>query len=353
MSSLNSPAQKASRLSNVELVSQYESINRALKSHASDAMKGNADELIQTSLDKVRYLYSTIQQNKNSNTKIHLKDAESFMQTSTFAAINARNIKFDDQLGIDKQDFLNNISSFLRDRDGPADIDEDMEPEVHLDDLNVGLVTEEDTFNQNNWVKLGLLFQLVSRKSVVVDFLNGPLATEKKKLAPRKRNVDDTTSAITSTANQVQSTDLRVNHEQNTAHMVRDIYQQFVDKYDDEPINFFRFFINPNSYSQSVENLFFTSFLIKDSKLKLVCVDGIPMVSIVTIQEMEHLRGSSGGSNTIHQIASLDYSTWKSLITAFDITESFLRHRCGTEDTIPDDDLQDSDQELQESDDAP
>jgi hypothetical protein len=342
----------------VELVSQYETINQTLKSHASDAMKGNADELIQTSLDKVRYLYSTIQQNKNSNTKIHLKDAESFMQTSTFAAINARNIKFDDQLGIDKQDFLNNISSFLQNQHGSVDIDEDMEPEVNLDELNVGLVTEEDRFNENNWIKLGLLFQAVSRKSVVVDFLNGPLATEKKKLAPRKRNVDDTTSTITSTANQVQSTDLSVNHEQNTAHMVRDIYQQFVNKYNDDPINFFRFFINPNSYSQSVENLFFTSFLIKDSKLKLVCQDGIPMVSIVTIQEMEHLRGSSTGNNTIHQIASLDYSTWKKLITTFDITESFLRHRSGTEDTIPEDEvgeledeLQEEDRNLQESDD--
>lgn len=36
-----------------------------------------------------------------------------------------------------------------------------------------------------------------------------------------------------------------------------------------EPVNFFKFFVNPNSFSQSVENLFYLSFLIRDSKMAI------------------------------------------------------------------------------------
>lgn len=39
-----------------------------------------------------------------------------------------------------------------------------------------------------------------------------------------------------------------------------------LNEWPETDLNLFKFFINPNSYSQSVENLFFLSFLIKDGK---------------------------------------------------------------------------------------
>ena len=35
---------------------------------------------------------------------------------------------------------------------------------------------------------------------------------------------------------------------------------------DGEPVNIFKFIINPNDFGQSVENLFYLSFLIRDGK---------------------------------------------------------------------------------------
>jgi hypothetical protein len=55
--------------------------------------------------------------------------------------------------------------------------------------------------------------------------------------------------------------------------MIYDILEQR------QPINFFEFIINPESFGQTVENLFYLSFLIRDCK---VCIDdesGQPILS--------------------------------------------------------------------------
>lgn len=40
------------------------------------------------------------------------------------------------------------------------------------------------------------------------------------------------------------------------------------------PVNLFRFFINPNDFAQSVENLFYLSFLIRDGECALEIEEG-------------------------------------------------------------------------------
>ena len=44
------------------------------------------------------------------------------------------------------------------------------------------------------------------------------------------------------------------------------------------PINMFNFFINPESFSQSVENLFYLSFLIRDGKAYIDDDSGQPIL---------------------------------------------------------------------------
>ena len=43
-------------------------------------------------------------------------------------------------------------------------------------------------------------------------------------------------------------------------------------------VNLFKFVINPNDFAQSVENIFYVSFLIRDAKVAFETEDGEPVI---------------------------------------------------------------------------
>ena len=48
-------------------------------------------------------------------------------------------------------------------------------------------------------------------------------------------------------------------------------------------VNLFKFIINPDDYAQSVENLFYLSFLIRDGSCSLEVESGEPMICMCSI----------------------------------------------------------------------
>lgn len=110
---------------------------------------------------------------------------------------------------------------------------------------------------------MGYFIIKLVRKPILVDFLNGPLKAEKRKIV-RTRNIDDTKGKSSSTtARQVQASDISGNEEQNTANMVKMVYRTYIEKDDGEGVNLFKFFINPFSFGQSVRIYFTQVFLLK------------------------------------------------------------------------------------------
>lgn len=45
-----------------------------------------------------------------------------------------------------------------------------------------------------------------------------------------------------------------------------------------ETVNLFKFVVNPNDFAQSVENIFYLSFLIRDGKVAFETQDGEPVI---------------------------------------------------------------------------
>lgn len=302
-------------LSKIELVEKYESIQADIKDLQDRAFKGEATQLVQAKFEEMKYLFHQLESEKIRDTKIYLKDSEAFLDTSKFALTNARNINMDgSDVTLDRDAFLDHLT-------------------------NWSAIDAQDDTIQADWLKLGILYQSISHKAIVSDSLNGPLATERKTIAPRARNIDDTQQGgASSTARQIRASDLVGDQEQNTANMVKSVYEKYRAK-EYPAINFFRFFINPRLFAQSIENLFLTSFLIKDSRIKLSFVDGEPVLTQVEAEEMQEAKLPSSRVETRHHIASLDYKTWKYLVEKYDIGELFLGDRDEGEDTIPPEDL--------------
>ncbi|KAI5249282.1 hypothetical protein E4T43_00651 [Aureobasidium subglaciale] len=88
----------------------------------------------------------------------------------------------------------------------------------------------------------------------------------------------------------------------------------------------FDFAINPHSFGQTVENLFYISFLIKEGNVGLqMDDDGLPTLLPATPQTVAQQREKS---SMRHQaVFSIDYSTWQRLIQAFRISEPLIPHR--------------------------
>ncbi|CCE73147.1 Piso0_000168 [Millerozyma farinosa CBS 7064] len=298
------------------LILRYESLKQKMNSMDSEAHKGQAMEQILNHIKELDEIFNLVQNDRNRDTIVQLKDAEAFMDTSKFAATNARNLKLDNLgISISKDEFLSQTKKYMEQQSSPASHQKG-----------------DDEFHNLDWLRLGTLYETISLKPVTNEFLLGALETEKKQRAPRARNIDDTKHATSTTANLLAASDISNNNEKSTADMVKDVFQDFISKRDahdnKEGINFFKFFINPHSFPQSIENLFFTSFLIKDSKLKIYKgTDGIPYVSLIDSRDISTDGVSPNNSLSQHHIASLDYKTWQKLIKKFNITESFLGNR--------------------------
>lgn len=319
-----------------EFLNKYDVLREKIKSGNTEAQKGEGSKLALNLLVELNDIYDLVQTEKNRDTRVQLKDAEALHDSSRFAAVNAKNLKFGDVgISLNQNDFIKNVKAYMNENEGAdgnfGDGDDDMDADG-----------QADVFNSYNWLKLGGLYHSHSKRAIPTDFLYGPLATERKRTGPRQRNIDDTGNGPSATAKLIQASEISTNDEQNTSSMVRGVYQAFTQRKGEGSINFFSFFINPHSFSQSVENLFFTSFLIRDGKFKLYKDEtGIPMLQKTSPREAEDARSSK---DKTHHIAVFDYVTWEGLIKTFNIKEPFLDHREGEEDHFP------SDDEMEESD---
>ena len=67
--------------------------------------------------------------------------------------------------------------------------------------------------------------------------------------------------------------------ENATSRMVRSVHSLLMEH---ESVNLFKFVINPRSFGQTVENMFYLSFSIRDARARIeIDKRGIPMVSAV------------------------------------------------------------------------
>ncbi|KAJ1335958.1 non-structural maintenance of chromosomes element 4 [Microdochium nivale] len=211
-----------------------------------------------------------------------------------------------------------------------------------------------------NWEHLGR-FACVPhiRRPAAPGFLLGPLSVEKKVRKVVKRSAPFKASNLMETRPEVlnnedvqrsEKNDLtaicskilqRLKHHQTEAQeTIEEAYekdgisddeaQKMMEKWglrDSGGIDMLRFVINPRSFGQTVENLFYVSFLIRDGQVRIdFDSDDFPTLLPVDKDE-EQISGTKHGAQRQQAVLSIDMGIWRDIIETFNIKESIIPHR--------------------------
>lgn len=138
----------------------------------------------------------------------------------------------------------------------------------------------------------------------------------------------------------------------NTEGITPEQAQVIMDEFciaDDGGIPLFRFCINPDSFGQSVENLFYVSFLVRDGIVGVstdsrdiptlrkwfypwLLLVGIANILIDAAKPYAPSEAQKQGIQKHQAIFSLDYDTWDDIIKVFNIKKSIIPHREETQE---------------------
>lgn len=272
--------------------------------------------------------------------------------------------------GIDVDEFVSKCITYMRHGRG---FEDDDAPELtstqrhrrrpghaaaNLDDEdNMG-----DEGDMLDWTHLGRFAAVPSvRRPALPGFLSGPLSIEKKIRRMTQRNsAFKINSLIEVRPQELRAEDLKKSDKNDLPSICRKILEQLKKKQDDaqdaveslldknqvdDPeqefvimekyalldtggIDLLRFVINPHSFGQTVENMFYVSFLLREGSIKLEFDSyGRPSLSAqFNADEQERAQGRHG--TTRHQaIMSIDMDIWDDIKKAYSIEEPMIDHR--------------------------
>ncbi|KAK9433245.1 Nse4 C-terminal-domain-containing protein [Lipomyces doorenjongii] len=253
-------------------------------------------------------------------------DSSLLVITGEMAYQKVRNFKLGSSVDFDLDDFVIRVKKFLYgDRDRNENGAEDSEDDVDG-------FAEEDT---QAWGKLGKVASGVLLRPATHEFL----AAHAEPRAPRapvqrtqglglSRNKAD---LVRPEVIQESSIVRQENNTSTSVIMVKTVMEML-----QRPVNAFELILNPESFSQSVENMFYLSFLVRDGIVSLdEDEDGVLMASLIEMpdendpeyrQKVEDIRRrrDEGQKQTVFE---LDYESWRMLIEAFDIKRSHIPTR--------------------------
>ncbi|CAG9995787.1 unnamed protein product [Clonostachys byssicola] len=267
--------------------------------------------------------------------------------------------------GVNVDDFVSRCIVYMRQGRG---IEDDDAPELSSTQRQRRTATsqdpgedEEDIGDEGdmmNWSHLGRFAVLPNiRRPALPGFLLGPLSVEKKarkitkRIAPlRPNDLRETRPEVLDVASLAKKeNDLTAICGQILQQLVKtqsEVQQTVVDLLDDDMpddqkvnimhqhglrstggIDLLRFVVNPRSFGQTVENIFYVSFLIRDGRVSIEYDDNdLPSLAPVMREVDEEPSLRQGGSK--HQaILSMDMATWEDIVQTLELAEPLIKHR--------------------------
>ncbi|XP_058507727.1 non-structural maintenance of chromosomes element 4 homolog A [Solea solea] len=175
------------------------------------------------------------------------------------------------------------------------------------------------------WHKLARRAECCFRTAPSFHFMRGSFHAEPP---PPKQKIARQSKAPSKQAKRVMPTQLKKLDEcqqEATEKEVERILAYLRGYHEDDPtspILYYEFVIDPNSFSRTVENIFHTSFLVRDGLARLYLDDDkLPCIAPVAEGDVE----AGGSSNRQQCIISICPQMWKELIEALDISDTMIQ----------------------------
>ncbi|KAJ3060103.1 nuclear protein, partial [Podochytrium sp. JEL0797] len=263
----------------------YRELQHNMEENQTEWVKQHSTGLYDT-LKKANSLFETV-----STTQEAYLDSRILTSAARLSVVKVNNMKLSGR-ALDTQDFLRRIRRKLT----PANARD------HEDD-------DEDALD---WTSMRTTVLVCGFAAPSIDFMYGPLAVEPKARKEIKRNGGRINKDLSQLQKpqQLQESDIQ-KQENETSKSVAKIMKVLQQT---GAINFFEFVINPNSFSQSVENIFYVSFLIRDGHVAIDIEDGQPILRTVQPNQAEDDEEGGAGSAKKQQkqhIIELSYDSYQ------------------------------------------
>ncbi|KAG0049098.1 nuclear protein [Gryganskiella cystojenkinii] len=193
-----------------------------------------------------------------------------------------------------------------------------------------------------DWAKMGRMAAKWTRKAPTMDFMLGPMAIEHK-----TRQMKQRTRVVRDPKDMKKPQELReediARQENETTKNVMQISAILEEL--EEKVNFFELVVNPESFAQTVENIFYLSFLVRDGKVSISEVDmddpdreddgevreGANYQPMVELTETPTAEDYQNGLLKKQMVMDIDMATWKEVIEVYDIKKTMIPTRLAKE----------------------
>lgn len=198
--------------------------------------------------------------------------------------------------------------------------------------------SQDIAISYQGWINLGKASQKFFMKSPAFHFMTGSFErgepVKKVRRAPDSQRLDkENLSDKATVPKQMKSFDESDKSEATTAEVEKllDLLQKLYRENERNPICYFEFVLHPESFSQTVENMFYTSFLVRDGLANIILDDEkLPLIEPVQNPEQEKVRKSLPHKQAV---VSLSPQEWKELVEVYKITDPLIPTRvCNTLD---------------------
>ena len=166
-----------------------------------------------------------------------------------------------------------------------------------------------------------------------IELKKGPQLRERQARKGGKRERPETQEIRAKTLQQLQQDDPDKNSvSKELVNILKHFRAKCKQEASDE-IDYYNFVLHPKSYSESIENMFYVAFLVKDGqfRLRIDPETGCPRIAKVSHAERDNRMWHRSEMDTTQVVTTINFSTWRRLVKKLDLKEPYIKRQAEDE----------------------